>query len=110
MRYLKQLMLSKPYFERVPANDLLAEEQGEKYDYLAVTRGVDYVFVYTWNGRNISLDIKDMPGTEYKASWFEPRTGNYTVAGTFKNKGILIFDPPGEKMPGNDWVLILEKI
>jgi hypothetical protein len=110
MRYLKQLMLSKSYFERIPANDLLAEEQGEKYDYIAVTRGMDYVFVYTWNGRNIPLNLKNMPGTEYKASWFEPRTGYYTVAGTYKNNGILIFDPPGEKKPGNDWVLILEKI
>ncbi|MCJ7446195.1 MAG: glycoside hydrolase family 140 protein [Bacteroidales bacterium] len=110
MRYLKQLMLSKPYFERVPANDLLAEKQGEKYDYLAVTRGVDYVFVYTWNGSNISLDLQKMPGSEYKTSWFDPRTGSYTLFGTYKNKGVLIFDPPGEKETGNDWVLILEKI
>jgi hypothetical protein len=110
MQYLKQLMLSKPYFERVPANDLLAEAQGEKYDYIAVTRGNDYVFAYTWNGRNISLDLQKMPGSEYKASWFDPRTGAYTATGTYKNTGVLTFDPPGEKEPGNDWVLVLEKI
>jgi hypothetical protein len=103
-------MLSKPYFERIPANDLLAELQGEKYDYLAVTRGKDYVFVYTWNGRDIALNLQTMPGSEYEASWFNPRTGIFSEAGVHRNTGILNFDPPGEKSPGNDWVLILERI
>ena len=110
MKYLKQLMLSEPYFERIPANDLLAEEQGEKYDYLAVTRGKDYVFVYTWNGRNISLNLQQMPESEYEASWFNPRSGMFTAAGVYKSTEVLNFDPPGEKVPGNDWVLILERI
>jgi len=99
MKYLKQLMLSEPYFERIPANDLLAEEQGEKYDYLAVTRGKDYVFVYTWNGRNISLNLQKMPESEYEASWFNPRSGMFTAAGVYKSTEVLNFDPPGEKFP-----------
>jgi len=109
MKYLKQLMLSKPYFERVPANDLLAEKQGEKYDYIAVTRGNDYVFAYTWNGRNISLDLQKMPGSKYKASWFDPRLGSYIEIGTYEKTGVLTFNPPGKKEPGNDWILVLEK-
>jgi len=103
-------MLSEPYFERIPANDLLAEEQGEKYDYLAVTRGKDYVFVYTWNGRYISLNLQQMPESEYEASWFNPRSGMFTAAGVYKSTEVLNFDPPGKKVPGNDWVLILERI
>lgn len=109
MKYLKQLMLSKSYFERVPANELLADLQGEKYDYLAVTRGDDYVFVYTWNGRNIQLDLNKLPGSEYSASWFDPRTGTSTGTGKYRNTGVITFDPPGEKEPGNDWVLVLEQ-
>ena len=50
MRYLKQLMMSRPYFERIPAQDLLADKPGEKYDYLAATKGKDYAFIYTCNG------------------------------------------------------------
>jgi len=109
MKYLKQLMLSKSYFERVPANELLADMQGERYDYLAVNRGDDYVFVYTWNGRNIQIDLNKLPGSEYSASWFDPRTGTSTGAGKYRNKGVITFDPPGEKEPGNDWVLVLEQ-
>jgi len=114
MQYLKLLMLSKPYYGRVPANDLLASPQGEKYDYIAVTRGDDYVFAYTCNGSNITLSIKDLPSFEYKIAWFDPRNGTTTYTGinigAAKNSSETTFDPPGEKQPGNDWVLILEKI
>jgi len=110
MKYLKQLMLSKPYFERVPANELLADKQGERYDYIAVTQGDEYVFAYTWNGRDIPLSLQKLPGEEYKASWFDPQTGTSTRTGIYKNTGVTIFDPPGEKESGNDWVLVLEEI
>jgi hypothetical protein len=109
MKYLKQLLLSKPYFERVPASDLLAVKQGERYDYIAVTRGKDYVFAYTCNGSDISLDMKKLSWPEYKVSWFDPRNGEETESGINKNMGTTTFNPPGEKKPGNDWVLVLEK-
>ncbi len=110
MKYLKQLILSKPYFERVPANDLLAAKQGEKYDYIAITRGNDYLFAYTFNGSDISIDPTKLQWPEYKVSWFDPRNGAVSETGMGKNDGLMIFDPPGIKQPGNDWVLILQKI
>jgi hypothetical protein len=110
MKYLKQLILSKPYFVRVPANDLLAAKQGEKYDYIAITRGNDYLFAYTCNGCDISLDLNKLHWPDYKVSWFDPRNGTVSEFGISKNDGVLTFDPPGTKEPGNDWVLILEKI
>ncbi len=110
MQYLKKLILSKPYFDRIPANDLLAVGQGEKYDYIAVTRGKDYVFAYTWMGSDFALDLKKLPEGNYNASWYDPRTGISSLDKPYNNKGIVIFDPPGEKGPGNDWVLVLEKI
>ncbi len=113
MKYLKQLMLSKPYFERVPAGELLATEQGDKYDYIALTMGNDYVFAYTCNGSDITMKMNLLSGAEYKVSWFDPRNGTLTDTGVNigvdKNSGDTTFDPPGEKQPGNDWVLILEK-
>ncbi len=51
MIHLKNLMLSKPYFERTPDQSLIASAQGEKYDYLIATRGNDYAFIYTYTGR-----------------------------------------------------------
>jgi hypothetical protein len=108
MKYLKNLILSRPYFERIPAQNILSGEQGERYDYIAATRGKDYAFIYTWNGSNININSEKFKGTEYNASWFNPRNGEITTLGTFKNIDNQIFDPPGEQKNGNDWVLVLD--
>ncbi len=110
MQYLKQLILSKPFFERIPANGLLAAGQSEKYDYIAVTRGEDYLFAYTWTGKEIVLDLKIMKGSKLRASWFNPRNGTYTGSGIIDNTSTAAFDPPGDTAPGNDWVLVLEEL
>lgn len=108
MTYLKKLMLSRPYLERVQDPSLIAN-QGEKYDYLAATRGKDYAFIYTYNGREIKVSMGKIDGQKVKACWYDPKNGNIQEIGSFNNKGIVDFNPPGEKKNGNDWVLILDK-
>jgi hypothetical protein len=49
-------------------------------------------------------------GEQVRAYWYNPRTGKGQVIGKFENKGVVEFNPPGEKKDGNDWVLILVKI
>jgi len=110
MKYLKQLMLSRSYFDRIPAQDLIADKQGEKYDYLAATRGKDYAFIYTSNGSIIKINLDKMHLHKIKATWYNPRNGESIKIGTYKAQGIKTFDPPGEKANGNDWILILDSI
>ncbi|MCD0489348.1 glycoside hydrolase family 140 protein [Pedobacter sp. MC2016-14] len=110
MIHLKTLMLSRPYFERVPDQSIIAGTNGEKYNRLIATRGKDYLFIYTYTGRNISLNMGKIEGEKVKASWFNPRDGKITAAGEIDNKGTHDFDPPGTEQNGNDWVLILDKI
>lgn len=111
MIYLKKLMLSRPYFERVPDQSLIqSNKQGKKYDFLIATRGKNYAFVYTYNGRNMPVVMGKIAGQKVKASWYDPRTGETKTIGSFTNKGTHEFDPPGEVKDGNDWVLILDSI
>ncbi|HEY9003482.1 MAG TPA: glycoside hydrolase family 140 protein [Mucilaginibacter sp.] len=110
MQYLKKLMLSRPYFDRVPDQSLIAAGQGEKYDRLIATRGKNYAFIYTYNGRTIQIDPGKLEGNQIKASWFNPRNGRVTAIGTFKKSKLMKFDPPGQKKNGNDWVLVLDAI
>ena len=110
MIYLKNLILSKPYFERAPAQELLAVTNGEKYDYIAVTKGKDYVFAYTYTGRTISINTGSLRWRYCRASWFDTRNGSYTASEKVTPGGTLDFDPPGEEEPGNDWVLVLEGV
>lgn len=106
MIYVKDLMLKYSYFDRIPDESLIAN-QGEKYDYLVATRAEDYAMVYTYNGRTMALNMGKIKGAEVEASWYNPRNGTSTAIGTFKNEGVLEFDPLGDVQDGNDWVLVL---
>ncbi len=110
MQYLKKLMLSRPFLERVPDQSLIAGENGLKYNYLAATRGKNYAFIYTYTGRNIPVQMGKISGDKVKASWYKPTNGTTIEIGEFENKGTHEFDPPGEPADGNDWVLILDSI
>jgi hypothetical protein len=109
MKHLKKLVLSKPFFERIPDQSIIAGEQGEKYDYIPASRGEDYVLIYNYTGRNMKINMGKIKGEKAKASWFNPRNGEIIFLEDVENVGVKEFDPPGEKQEGNDWVLILEK-
>lgn len=108
MRYLKDLILSRPYFERIPDQSFVAGHNGFKYEYVIATRGDNYAIFYTYTGRSFDVVTGKLPGKQVKASWFNPRNGDKTFIGDFTNSGTLHFDPPGDEKPGNDWVLILD--
>jgi hypothetical protein len=108
MVYIKNLILSRPFFERVPDQTIITGDNGKKYDYIIVTRGNSYLFAYTYNGQNIKINLGKISGTKIKAYWYNPRSGNSTVIGIFDNKGIKEFNPPGNKEDGNDWVLVID--
>jgi hypothetical protein len=110
MQYLKKLMLSRSYFDRVPDQSVIAGPNGEKYHRLMATRAHNYVMVYTYTGRNIAVNMAKIAGDKVKAGWYNPRDGKTTEIGLINNTGTHLFDPPGDVANGNDWVLILDKI
>lgn len=110
MTHLKKLLLARSYFDRVPDQSLVAGNQGERYDYIAATRGSGYAYLYDYTGRPFGVNMGKISGAAVQASWYNPRTGNTTRIGQFTNRGIQQFTPPGRKQEGNDWVLVLESI
>ncbi|MBP1652099.1 MAG: hypothetical protein H6Q26_2256 [Bacteroidetes bacterium] len=109
MKYLKQLLLSRSYFDRVPDQSLLAKDTGTQHQRILATRGKTYAFYYTATGRSIPVQLGKIEAGYIKASWYDPRTGYTSRIGTFPNKGVKVFDPPGKEEEGNDWVLILDR-
>lgn len=109
MQYLKNLMLSKSYFDRKPAQEIITDNTQDKYNYLLATKGKDFAMVYTYTGRRFKLDLAKIGFKISGARWFNPSKGTSESAGNFKSSGLAEFDPPGEQADGNDWVLILEK-
>lgn len=109
MAYLKQLICSRSYADRVP-DQLLVADNATGYKRLAATRGKDYAFVYTYTGSKIPVNMGRIAGSRVKASWYDPRNGNLSEIGVYQNKGVMVFDPPGEEQDGNDWVLVIDKV
>ncbi|NLM10826.1 MAG: DUF4038 domain-containing protein [Clostridiaceae bacterium] len=107
MRHLKELMLSVPYFERIPDQSVIDGDAGEKYERLLATRGLSYIFVYTFTGRSIRLKMGKITGDKVCARWFDPKTGKIQKAGEYDNKGVLEFTPPENKDSWPDYVLII---
>lgn len=56
----------------------------------------------------MEINTGKIEGKKISAQWFNPRNDSYTKIGSFKNNGILTFDPPGEIQDGNNWVLVLD--
>jgi Protein of unknown function (DUF4038)/Putative collagen-binding domain of a collagenase len=108
MQHLKKLLLSKSYFDRIPAQELVADD-GERYDKIMATKGKNYALLYVYNGRDFKVAFHKLQFKPAKASWFSPATGKTEPVKNYSGKAVHRFNPPGEKANGNDWVLILEK-
>lgn len=109
MRHLRSLIESRPMLERVPDQSLI-RDNGTRYDRVAASRGTNYAFAYSYTGAPFTMRLGAIAGAQVKASWYSPRDGRFTPAGTFPNRGERRFDPPGATKPGNDWVLVLDGV
>lgn len=106
MQYLTDLMLSFPYFERVPDQSIIVGKNGVKYDRLIATRGKDYMLIYNYNSNVMKIDLRKISGKKKLLWWFNPSDGAISFIGTADNK-IITVSPQIEKSDKvNDRVLI----
>ena len=114
--HLKNLMLSRPYFSRVPAPDFIIQDEvhssvpgAGRYRFVATMDAAgSYAMVYAPIGREFSVKADMLKAEKITAWWYCPRTGKAQKIGSFENDGTpLTFTPPtpGEAM---DWVLVLD--
>lgn len=106
VQYVRWLVESRPYFSRVPDQELVVDAL-EGADHVAATRGDGYAFVYSAQGRRFTVRMGKIAGTQVKAWWYSPRNGRAEEAGTFANEGTREFVCPSEGF-GSDWVLVLD--
>jgi hypothetical protein len=106
MGHLRRLIESRDYLSRVPDQSLVADPLTGA-DHIAATRGNGYAFIYSAQGRPFTINLGKISGGQVKTSWFNPRTGATSEAGTFTNTGTRDFTCPSEGF-GSDWVLILD--
>lgn len=105
MKYLKNLMLTFPFFERVPDQSLIAGKNGLHYEQVLATRGNDYLLVYNYFGSSMQIDLSKISGAKKNAWWYNPQSGALNYIGEFDSK-VTTFYPEGSYQGGSDRVLI----
>lgn len=107
MIFVKNLILSHPFLERVPDQSLIVENSMAASERIQATRGKDYLFVYSSEGKPFTLILNKISGKELQAYWYDPRTGKSTTAVSVANKGSKKFSPPSSGY-GKDWILVMD--
>ncbi|WP_219838260.1 glycoside hydrolase family 140 protein [Paenibacillus sp. R14(2021)] len=106
MWHIRQLIEDRSFLDRVPDQSLIAS-QFEGANYMVATRGEHYGLIYSPNGIPFRASLGKWTGDVVHASWFDPRTGEYSRIGEFPNSGEAAFTPPSSGR-GSDWVLVLQ--
>jgi len=109
MGYGKELMLSRPYFTRIPDQSLLLEAY-DHLDRITATRDRDrtYAFIYTERGKPIRVDLTAIGrGEKVTVWWFDVRSGRSIRLGDFDRVESAVFTPRTQGA-GNDWVLVID--
>jgi hypothetical protein len=107
MQYVRKLMESHPYLDRVPDQSVIIENNNTPAERIQATRGNDYIFVYTAEGKPFTVVASKIQGTQLNAYWYNPRDGKVTNIGTMPNNQNKKFTPPSRGY-GKDWVLVLD--
>jgi len=107
--YGKELIMSRPYFTRIPAQDILASDAYSGHDRITATRcqNGSYAMVYSESGKPFSVNLTLLTGNSITAWWFDVRSGRAYAAGTYIKSADCRFSPPTSGR-GNDWVLVLD--
>lgn len=107
MKYVRKIMEKYHYYKFIPDSNLVCENKGEKYDYIASARNEKYALFYIYNGRKFCINTDILPSKRFRLIWFDPENGCKNYNGIIENKGKLIVSPP---IPLKDWILILEYV
>ncbi len=105
--YARKLIESRPFLSRIPDQSLIGSGYYPETDYIVASRGDGYAFIYFPTGWEAEIMLDKIEATSLTAYWFNPRTGEAKLLGTFPGSGSKKFTPPSNGR-GNDWILVLD--
>lgn len=116
--HARDLLLSRPFLERIPDQALVGSDAGAGTYHVRATRDAAgrYAMVYIPAARRqvgttdsasagVELDLTRLSGERLAAWWYDPRTGIAQSIGYVAKSERASFTPP---VGGPDWVLVLD--
>ncbi len=92
LKLLKELLLDRSYFTRVPAPELLLEHAGEgplAYTSVARCRNGNYIIIYTPMRQMLTVDTSVIASSQFRVSIYDPETCTCACSWECKNDGRL---------------------
>jgi hypothetical protein len=107
MQHAKNLLQSRPYFSRVPDQELVISEIGSGSNHVQSTRDESgsYALIYVPVNTKVTINLDKLSGDTLNVFWFDVRTGVARRVGTVQKSGTHEFTTPSG---GPDWVLVLD--
>jgi hypothetical protein len=114
LHYIKLLLYSHPYLQRIPDQSLVLAGQGSDVatriettrDGTSGNKDATYLMAYLSAPRKVTLDTTVIPSHTLNAYWFSPETGlSEVIAEHLDNSGTLTLDA---RPQAKDWVVVVE--
>ncbi|HET7540238.1 MAG TPA: DUF4038 domain-containing protein [Polyangiaceae bacterium] len=109
-QYWYRLFSSRAWFDLVPDQTHVVVTAGlgtwGNLDYVAAARTTSgsTVMAFLPTSRTVTVDMTKVSGTQAKAWWYNPATGQSTLSGSYATTGNRDFTPPG----AGDWLLVID--
>lgn len=106
LQHLKALVESRPFWETIPALNILSDGMGKDMETVRALKCKHYGMIYFPKNRSFMLNLNAMDETPgpFMLWWFDPRTGQATQVGEFA-KGVHNLSTPNTP---SDWVLVMD--
>ena len=107
--YLRKLVESRPFLDRIPDQSIISQGQGEKGEYATAYKDGNnrYCMVYMPVVKNIFLNLSFMPAKKIRVWWFDPQSGETGEPMLLEKFPTMSFNPPSTEIL-RDWVLIID--
>ena len=93
MLNMRRLMQSRPFMDRTPFHELIANENVAENDFIIATKGKDYAFVYVPGYITAKINLDKLAWKQSVIWKYNPRTGEATRIKEIVNKGIEDINP-----------------
>lgn len=109
MKFLKNLILARPFLSRIPDQTLVIGENKSGPAYIVATRDQNgsYGIIYVPVGKKFTIDLSKFNANSLKTTWYNPKDGASVTSTLISKKATQEFVPP-TLGTGNDWVLIID--
>jgi len=111
IRHIRKLFELRDFSILIPDQSIVYGNNPKDSTHIraAVANDRAFLVAYLAVGQPVKVVISKISGTKVRATWYNPREGKSSSAGTFENTGFVTFTPPTSGID-NDWVLILDDL